>query len=205
MYNKYPICSIDRLRMGTDGEGIRTLILVQGCPLQCIYCINSFSWDGSVEPECLSAKDLYSKIILDRPYMLATKGGITFGGGEPLLYPEMISEMRSLCDKEISIYVETSLNVPWKNVEDSCQAIDKYYVDIKSMNSETYHGYTEGDLSVVIENLKKLLECKGSEAIVVRIPVIPDLVDKEEQKKSQELLRQMGIVHFDLFTYEKTF
>lgn len=79
MKNKYSVSYIGRLRMGTDGKGIRTLIIFQQCPLRCRYCINSFTWDGSEEPEMMSAEELYESILIDRPYLLATNGGITLG------------------------------------------------------------------------------------------------------------------------------
>ena len=37
---KAPIFAISRLRMGTDGSGITTLVTFMGCPLQCKYCLN---------------------------------------------------------------------------------------------------------------------------------------------------------------------
>ena len=38
--NTLPIIGIRRLRMGSDGTGIRTLIGLYGCPLRCRYCLN---------------------------------------------------------------------------------------------------------------------------------------------------------------------
>ena len=34
------IMSISRLRMGTDGKGVSTLVAFFDCPLKCKYCIN---------------------------------------------------------------------------------------------------------------------------------------------------------------------
>ena len=36
----YPLLSIARHRMGTDGTGITTLVAGAGCPLHCKWCIN---------------------------------------------------------------------------------------------------------------------------------------------------------------------
>ena len=38
--NSAPIFGISRLRMGTDGKGITTLVTFMGCPLKCKYCLN---------------------------------------------------------------------------------------------------------------------------------------------------------------------
>ncbi len=36
----YPLLRIERLRMGTDGAGVTTLVAGAGCPLSCRWCIN---------------------------------------------------------------------------------------------------------------------------------------------------------------------
>lgn len=199
--NKYPVVNLGRLRMGNDGPGIRTLIVVHGCPLRCKYCINPFTWDGSRIPKMMTAEELYGKIAIDRPYILATNGGLTFGGGEPLLYPELIYEMRTICEPEMTFYVETSLNVEWKNVETVAEYIDCFYVDIKCMDPDIYKNYTSRELMPVIDNLKKLIEVKGADSIVVRVPEIPGLVNPEQQSKAKAELYKLGVKRFNLFKY----
>lgn len=202
MEKRYRISSVGRLRMGTDGEGIRTLVFADGCPLKCQYCINPFTWNGTREPMLLSAKEIYEKIIVDRPYILATNGGVTFGGGEPLLQPEMIRELRDLCEHEMSFYVETSLNVPYKNVELVADIIDRFYVDIKSMDPDIYKEYTGGELAIVIDNLNQLLQRVDSEKVIVRVPMIPGYSDTDKQMKAKEKLKKLGVSRFNMFTYK---
>lgn len=198
---KYPIIHIGRHRIDSDGEGVRTLILLEGCPLRCKYCINPFTWDGIVEAEYLTAMEIYDRIKRDRPYMLATNGGITLGGGEPLLYPNLINEMRAVCDKDMTIYVETSLHVPWENIELAAENIDRFYVDIKSMDRLIYREYTGKDLELAKNNLRKLIVLRGGDSIIVRVPEIPAFANKSSQMRSEDLLRKMGIEKIDLFKY----
>lgn len=187
--------------MGIDGEGIRELILTAGCPLRCKYCINPFTWDNSERAEQLTAQEIYDKIKLDRPYILATNGGITIGGGEPLLQPGLFKDVRNVCESEMTLYAETSLNVPWDNVEQAADCIDRFYIDIKTMESDLYEKYTGGKLDIVLDNINKLIRKVGAEKIVVRIPIIPDLTDKKSQLLSKQRLEEMGIYRFDLFNY----
>lgn len=198
---KYPIIHIGRHRIDSDGEGVRTLILLEGCPLRCKYCINPFTWDGTLDAEYLTVIEIYDRIKIDRPYMLATNGGITFGGGEPLLYPNLINNMRTVCDKDMTIYVETSLHVPWENIEAVTEKVDRFFIDIKSMDEVIYRKYTGKNLELVKNNLRKLVELRGYESIVVRVPEIPEFADKSSQMKSRHLLQEMGIEEMDLFKY----
>ena len=201
MGSKYPVASISRHRLGIDGQGIRTLVVMQACPLHCKYCLNPFTWNGERKATEMTAQELFDKVNIDRLYMLATGGGITFGGGEPLLYPELIKEMRELCDPKLSFVVETSFNVAWNNIEKVISSVDEFVVDIKTTDATKYKAYTGGNVSVALSNLHTLV-CKiGSSKVVVRIPIIPGFTDANDQSASKIYLQAMGIERFDLFRY----
>lgn len=196
------ISTIGRHRMGTDGNGIRSLVVTSGCPLKCKYCVNPYTWDGSNEPMHLTAEEVWERIKIDRLYILATGGGITFGGGEPLLQPDLIRKVSKLCDSEMSIIVQTSLNVPWENIQKVMDCVDEFHVDIKTLYPETYYNYTGKSMYPMLKNLKKLLKIVGTGDILVRIPIIPNYVDQKMQQKTKEALNEIGITRFDLFEYK---
>lgn len=89
------INGIDRFRIDTDGNGVRSLMLMAGCPLNCAYCGNKKYKDIFPETRNLSISDLgfYDGIKKDGIYFEMTDGGVTFGGGEPLLQPQFILDM----------------------------------------------------------------------------------------------------------------
>ena len=149
----------------------------------------------------MSVEDVYAKVKIDRLYHIATNGGVTFGGGEPLLYPRLISEFRKICDKDMTIFVETSLNVPWDNILEVADIVDCFHIDIKTMDERIYSDYTGGKLKRVTDNLNKLLTIKDVEQIVVRIPTIQGYTDETSQERSKILLQELGVRKFDLFDY----
>ena len=81
------------------------------------------------------------------------------------------------CSSYSSFLILISLNVPREKLELVIDVIDRYYVDIKSTDPEIYEKYTGGDLQAVFDNLKYLIECVGSEKVIVRIPTIQGLVN----------------------------
>jgi pyruvate formate lyase activating enzyme len=149
----------------------------------------------------MTAQMLYEKVKLDALYFLATGGGVTFGGGEPLLYPGFLQEFRKICGPQWHLCAETSLSVPWENVQMAAECIDVFYVDCKDTNVDIYRRYTGKENSIMLENLGKLVKLVGSERIVVRLPLIPEYNTEEDRRASQALLTNMGLTHFDLFTY----
>ena len=126
----------------TDGEGVTTLAAFWGCPLRCRYCLNPHSLREGTKCEELTPTQLYDKVKLDNLYFLATGGGVTFGGGEPLLQVPFMREFRKICGREWRLYVETSLNVPWSLAEATTDIIDGYIVDIKDTDPDIYRAYT---------------------------------------------------------------
>lgn len=197
-----PVITCDRHRIATDGVGVTTLVCFHGCPLRCKYCINPFSFAPDTRRADMTAEQLYQKVKVDELYFLATGGGITFGGGEPLLYPEYLSEFRALCGKEWHLCAETSLNVPWEHVERAAKCIDVFYVDVKDTNSDIYRRYTGQENGQVLDNLEKLTEVVGPDRIVVRLPLIPEFNTESDRESSRILLMNMGLTQFDRFTYK---
>lgn len=197
-----PVITCSRLRMQTDGEGVTTLVCFHGCPLRCRYCLNPFSFAPDTRRSQVTPQQLYHRVKKDELYFLATGGGVTFGGGEPLLYPEFIREFRSLCGDSWHLCAETSLNVPWENVALAAQVIDHFYIDCKDTDPQIYRAYTGKDNAQMLSNLEKLLKTVDPENITLRIPLIPEYNSEQHQQNSKALLSQMGVRNFDLFTYK---
>ncbi|MBR5910925.1 MAG: radical SAM protein [Bacteroidales bacterium] len=194
------IFGISRHRLTTDGEGVTTLVAFSGCPLRCKYCLNKTSWELSKGRD-YTPEMLFEEVKIDQLYFLATHGGITFGGGEPLLQVEFIKEFRALCGPQWQILAETSLNVPFENVKTLDAVLDGYIVDIKDLNPEIYKAYTGKDNALVMSNLQWLLQHGDPNRIMVRVPHIPDFNSDEDVSRSMEQLKKMGVTNFNEFTY----
>ena len=194
------IFGISRHRLTTDGEGVTTLVAFNGCPLRCKYCLNKASWEIEKGRD-YTPETLFEEVKIDQLYFLATHGGVTFGGGEPLLQVEFIKSFRELCGPQWQILAETSLNVPFEKVETLDSVLDGYIIDIKDMNPDIYKSYTGKDNALVISNLKWLLKNGDPNRIMVRVPHIPDFNTDENVKRSKEQLTTMGIKNIDEFQY----
>ena len=194
------IFGLSRHRLTTDGEGVTTLVTFNGCPLRCKYCINKTSWEKSKGRD-YTPEALYEEVKIDQLYFLATHGGITFGGGEPLLQKDFIKEFRALCGPQWSLVVETSLHVPFETVQEMNDVLDGYIVDIKDMNPEIYLAYTGKELDLALKNLEWILQHNDAERVMVRVPHIPEYNTEEDVAKSVERLREMGVEKIDEFEY----
>ena len=195
------VVGIARHRLATDGEGVTTLVAFHGCPLRCRYCLNP---QTLVEPgrwRRYRCRDLYEKVRVDELYFLATGGGVTFGGGEPLLHPGFIEGFRACCGERWRLAVETSLQVPRETVERMLGVVDGFIVDVKDMNPEIYRRYTGRDNGQAVENLRLLAASVPSEQVRIRIPRIPAYNDEDHIRASVTWLQERGFTQLEVFDY----
>lgn len=200
-----PIMGINRLRMGTDGKGITALVAFYGCPLYCKYCINPQCHRGLSDVLYMQPKEVYDIVSADELYYLATSGGVTFGGGEPLLYSNYIIDVLELGAKKWNVTIETSLNVPFEQVDIVLPYVNQMIVDIKDINPTIYESYTHIGNAFVIENLKRLANYGYTNNIILRIPLINGYNTNSDILCSKLFLENLGYSFFDFFEYKTVF
>ncbi len=196
------IIGIARHRLSTDGDGVTTLVAFHGCPLRCRYCLNPQSLGDGGRFREYSPDQLYAETRIDELYFIATNGGVTFGGGEPCLRPQFISEFRGLCGPEWQLNLETSLNVPVANIEALLPMVNTLIIDIKDMNPDIYRDYTGQNNALVLENLRLIAKTGRQSDCIVRIPLIPGYNTDADRENSRKALEALGFTRFDLFTYQ---
>ena len=196
-----PFIAINRHRLTTDGEGVKTLVGFHGCPLHCEYCLNAQCLQADGVWCRLTPGELYSEVEIDDLYFVATGGGICFGGGEPLLRSDFIKAFAEIMNPEWKLTIETSLNVPLENVKAIASLVQMWYVDIKDMNPDIYKAYGCKENKQVISNLQWLAANGYADKVIIRLPLIPEYNTDEDRQQSQQQLEKMGFTNFDKFNY----
>lgn len=190
----------ERLRYNTDGTGVRTLIIMPECHLDCKFCINNHLVNKFPTKGKMTVDNLYINLKKDCVYFEMSDGGITFGGGEPLLQPGFIAEFKRKYPM-INIDVQTSLNVPFDKVEVIMNCIDVWHIDIKDMNNDIYRKYTGSDNALVKQNLHKLIKYVPKEKLHIRVPIIKGFNTEDDVRISVSELNNMGFENIEIFKY----
>lgn len=197
------IISIARHRLSVDGHGVTTLIILSGCPLRCEYCINKKALLRQAKQ--METSELLKDILIDYCYFIATGGGITFGGGEPLLQADGIVDAINSLPPKVAVNIETSLNIPQSAIEKilSTKLGDKvnWIIDIKTIDSKIYTDYTGLSNSKVINNLEFLARKSLQDRCIIRVPLIPGYNTECYIEKSIEYLGKLGFYNIDKFEY----
>lgn len=197
-----PVMAISRLRMATDGAGVTTLVVSQGCPLRCQYCLNPFTWKEAAPARAYTPEELLEATRQDSLYFCATGGGITFGGGEPLLHSSFIAAFHSIAPADWRINIETSLQVPEENLRAILPFVHTLIVDCKDLHPDIYQAYTGRTPDRMLANLALAAQHLPPEQILVRVPLIPGFNTPALQEENAGTLRAMGFSHLDLFPYK---
>ena len=109
-----------------DGPGPRTTVFLQGCPLRCTWCQNPEGQEMEFErlvdrsngtsgssgtnglneriPGEVTANFVVDEIMKTADFLIASGGGVTFSGGEPLCQPGFVCEIIDLFTARFSIF-----------------------------------------------------------------------------------------------------
>jgi len=153
----------------------------------------------TIAGEDKSVNELLQEIEKDIPFYHRSNGGVTLSGGEPFSQgPDLIILLKELKKRKIDVSVETSLYVNWMKIKKCLGLIGTYLVDLKHTDREKFRLYTQGNIKLVLANLKKLVE--SHENIIIRIPVIPEFNHSEDEMKKIidfiTSLNQVKEIHF---------
>lgn len=167
-------CGRDAHRCDEDGHKLlRDRCIVCG---QCAEACPS----GALEicGRNMSVDEVMQVVLRDRHYYEKTGGGVTFSGGECLLWPDFMRAVMAECRQEgINITVETALNVKWENVKATAGYVDAFYCDIKHPDSVIHKKFTGTGNELILNNLGRLSVIHNN--IIVRVPLIPGVNDDD--------------------------
>lgn len=211
-----------------DGPGIRTVVFFKGCPLRCVWCQNPESQHPGPEvlfyPEyCIKCDQCKSgcnsmarrtagqyyppgklarMILRDETFYHVSNGGVTFSGGEPLLYIDYIHETVNYLDRDtIHIAVETCGHFDFKKLEKGLLSrIDLFLFDIKIMDTAAHEAYTGKSNERILRNFKTLREA-GAE-VLPRVPLVPGFTATEENlSRVADFFVEQGVERYSFLPY----
>jgi pyruvate formate lyase activating enzyme len=182
-----------------DGPGIRYILFLQGCPLNCLYCHNP---DSRVS--CRGKETTVAEVIADiRTYRsFLNKGGVTLSGGEPLLQPEFSLAVIRAC-KELGLHtaIDTSGAVSLEKSRQALSAADLVLLDIKSIDPKVCQELTGQDNRNTLATLEY---CEAHQKSVwIRHVLVPGytLNDLNLNKLADHILRFACVKKVELLPY----
>jgi pyruvate formate lyase activating enzyme len=204
-----------------DGPGIRQTIFLKGCPLKCWWCHNPESQNSKIESyfkynkiddvsvknkvtigKYYTAKEIINEIEKDIVFFDESNGGVTFSGGEPLLYTDFLKPILLHCNNK---YIHTALDTcgyaPEEKFLSIVDNIDLYLYDIKFIDDDKHIKYTGVSNKIILNNFRLLSE--KNKNIIVRLPLIPGInsTDKDIELLINFLKQFNNVSQIDILPY----
>jgi len=129
--------------------------------------------------EEMSVEQIMAAIEKERVFFEQSGGGVTFSGGEPLMFSGFLIKLLDECgSRNIHRVVDTSGFSKKETLLEVAKRTDLFLFDLKMMDDEKHKKYTGISNNQILENLKALAETGAD--INIRIPLIKGVNDDEE-------------------------
>jgi len=248
-----------------DGEGLRTLVFLQGCPLRCAWCANpegqstvpQLLWheekcvgdlacasacskgavtaaenegkatphferrlcDGCDDHACVARCPAEALSLAGRPqtpdglFDVVRKdirlfwnsgGGLTFGGGEPLLHAGFVAEVADkLLAYGVGTVIETCGEWDWAAAAPAFERAERIYFDVKTLDAERHRRLTGRANGTILANLKRLAETMAAK-VIVSLPIVSGVGDTLEHARGVgRFLASLGLKKTRLLPYHR--
>lgn len=151
-----------------------------------------------------SVADLMRIFIRDINFW-GTNGGVTFSGGEPLAQKDFIVEVLKQCkEKYIHTAIETSAYTYQEHFLNVFKYIDFAFIDIKHMDSNKHKEKTGIGNERILENITALIESGWPGRLIIRMPVIEDFNDTDENAiATAEFLKKLGLREMNILPFHR--
>jgi pyruvate formate lyase activating enzyme len=168
-----------------DGPGNRTVVFLQGCNLNCLYCHNPetiqiASTTNLIEHvKQVTVEDLCERL---RPYYDFTSG-ITFSGGECTLQSEfLIAVCGQLRAENRHILIDTNAYANAETIAQLIPLVDGFMVDIKAYEDSEHIELTGKSNQIILKNLSMIAQAK--KLYEIRTVIVSELLSNEMTVKA---------------------
>lgn len=173
------VCPVDALTLTSEGIVTDTDLCTlcgkcaEVCPTMAI----------EMSGHTMTVEEIMNEIEKERVFFDQSGGGVTFSGGEPMLYPEFLIELLDECGRRnIHRAVDTAGLINTEIMLEVAKRTDLFLYDLKLMDSEKHRRWIGVPNEKILENLK-ILSATGAR-IFIRIPLIGGVNDDAENMEA---------------------
>jgi glycyl-radical enzyme activating protein len=156
----------------------------------------------SLHGQEMIVEEVMNEIVNDKDYYLASGGGLTISGGEPLNQPGFVIALsKASRDMGIPVYLDTCGSTDRETFEAVMNEVDGFLFDVKLIDPDLHANWTGQSNELILENFR--LAVSSGLDVRMRVILIPGLTDTEANLEG--LVRLAGSVGFkgpvDLMPY----
>ncbi|MEA4910092.1 MAG: 4-hydroxyphenylacetate decarboxylase activase [Chloroflexi bacterium] len=190
-----------------EGEGVQQLFIDRSLCSRCEghECMAVCYFEGlRFCGEWRTVDDLMHVLERNRHYW-GTRGGVSFSGGEPLLQHEFMHAMLQACrDARIHIAVETTAQIQPDRFLQLMSLVDFAFIDVKHMDSQLHRQKTGVNNDLILQNIEALVGSDWRGRLVLRIPVIENYNDTDENIEAvAAFMQRLGLFEINILPFHR--
>jgi len=190
LVDERPLVSIDR----THCSHCRSLDCVGACYRQALQA-SGREWTVDALMRVLSRDHQY----------WGADGGVTFGGGEPLMQKVFLMAVLARChEASMHVAIETSAAVPTSDLLDVLPFVSWLFIDLKHIDDRRHREGTGTGNEHILANISALVRSAWPGRLVVRTAVVPGYNDDGEQAtRAASFLAACGVREVQLLAFHR--
>lgn len=151
-----------------------------------------------------SVSSLMKELERDRKFW-GLGGGVTFGGGDPVVQYRFVSKALEACQEHyIHTAIETSACCSFEILMEMLLNVDWAFMDLKHMDTLRHRKATGLGNEEILRNISALASSGWKGRLIVRIPLITGFNDSEDNlAASSVFLRSCGIGEVNLLPFHR--
>jgi pyruvate formate lyase activating enzyme len=172
-----PVCPVGIHRMSAQ-SGLHEVLGDIEC-VGCRKCEQACTASAlAMVGEMKTISELMEVIEEDRPFYEVSGGGVTLGGGDPLMQPEAAANLLMVCrQRGINTAMETCGYARPETLMKVAEHTDLFLYDVKHMNSDRHYELTGVRNESILSNLKLLFGHRCN--VRIRVPLLKNVNDSE--------------------------
>ena len=173
----------------------------------CGWCVDACVYGArEMVGRTMSVDDLMRVVRRDRRFYDKSGGGVTIGGGEPLLQCAFARELLRACKAEgIHTAMETCGFAAWDCIESVLPHLDLLFYDVKHVDPERHRELTGQGNRSILENLSKAARALSRGEIVVRVPYVTGRNDSDDAQRGifEFVARLPNVARVEVIPYHR--
>jgi len=170
------VCDAKAISLSEDGIGIGRKF----CVMNCTKCVDACDPGAlRVYGHKMTLGEVLKKVIRDNSFYQSSGGGVTVGGGEPLMQSDFVEALFKECQKEeIHTCLDTSGYAHSRAFEKLLDYTDFVFFDLKMIDPSLHRRFIGKSNELILQNAR--IVASRRIPVIFRVPLIPGITDSDE-------------------------
>lgn len=196
------VCPVEAINLSAEGKPETDRGICQNCGSCVAACLYGAR---TLIGKSMTVEQVLAEIEEDRAFYRRSGGGVTVGGGEPLMQFEFVLALLRICkERFLHTAIETCGYASWEHLKKLSEFVDLIYYDIKHMDPVRHKELTGVSNELILSNARRVLSDEVNSQVIVRTEIVPGCNDSDENiEATARFVAKSGGQMMELLPYHR--